>query len=341
MDLSATAPGGVSCQALRALTLIAKALFGCLVVLLPIGGAWAGGALAAMSGGPRWVPFVAAALVFPLLPLAWEAWAERRRRAAETVKAHILTLADRLLLRTLALSVVFLGVLLSASPRTLFDALCTRGDFVVEGAEGEVAARVGRGLLSLADTLDALYSGGRQHTFARPPEERRPDEPPTPSELNAGGVTPPPTLEEPPETGSTRTEHTTTQGADADVGRGPTAPAWPLEAVMHPLVLDLPADAERSWQAVARYLREHEPNDTRLVKALHDYLADRIAYDAVAYASGTYGDQRPDAVFARHEACAAATRARASSSSRRIPSRCGCGPPLQSPSSGSSSRRSR
>jgi hypothetical protein len=45
----------------------------------------------------------------------------------------------------------------------------------------------------------------------------------------------------------------------------------------------MPRDAETDIAAVARYIKEREPDPKQRVKALHDWVADRIAYDAPAY----------------------------------------------------------
>jgi transglutaminase-like putative cysteine protease len=49
---------------------------------------------------------------------------------------------------------------------------------------------------------------------------------------------------------------------------------------LSPLVADMPVDSERSIADVGTYIRSHEPDRLRRVRALHDWVADRIAYDA-------------------------------------------------------------
>ena len=48
---------------------------------------------------------------------------------------------------------------------------------------------------------------------------------------------------------------------------------------MHPLVRAIPAEAETSYDSVAKYIAEREDDPLQRVKALHDYVADRVAYD--------------------------------------------------------------
>jgi hypothetical protein len=45
----------------------------------------------------------------------------------------------------------------------------------------------------------------------------------------------------------------------------------------------MPASVETSIAAVAQYLAQQEHDPFLRVKALHDYVADRIAYDAPAF----------------------------------------------------------
>jgi hypothetical protein len=47
---------------------------------------------------------------------------------------------------------------------------------------------------------------------------------------------------------------------------------------LSPIVTDMPRSAETSIESVATYIRDHESDPYRRVKALHDWVADRIAY---------------------------------------------------------------
>lgn len=77
--------------------------------------------------------------------------------------------------------------------------------------------------------------------------------------------------------------------------------AWPLRSVLHPLVVKMPADVETSIQAVGEYLAQ-ETDPVQRVKAIHDYVADRIAYDL---STSNPGAQEADVVFARRSAVCA------------------------------------
>ena len=82
-------------------------------------------------------------------------------------------------------------------------------------------------------------------------------------------------------------------------------PIWPLPATLHPLVTSMPADAERSVEGVARYIAERERDPWLRVKALHDYVADRIAYDADAYRRRDFDGQDAATVLQRRQAVCA------------------------------------
>ena len=47
----------------------------------------------------------------------------------------------------------------------------------------------------------------------------------------------------------------------------------------------MPREVEATLEGVGRYIAEHERDPMLRVKALHDYVADRVAYDAPAYAA--------------------------------------------------------
>lgn len=77
----------------------------------------------------------------------------------------------------------------------------------------------------------------------------------------------------------------------------PASAQWPVAATLHPLVVGMPAEAEASIVAVGKYIAAREPDRRLRIKALHDYVADRVAYDAVALAEGRYPPQDAETVF--------------------------------------------
>ncbi|HET6900774.1 MAG TPA: transglutaminase domain-containing protein, partial [Vicinamibacteria bacterium] len=82
-------------------------------------------------------------------------------------------------------------------------------------------------------------------------------------------------------------------------------PFWPLPAELHPAVAALPASAEVSIASVARYIAERETDPWMRVKALHDYVADRVSYDVESYRAKNYPPQDAETVFrTRRSVCA-------------------------------------
>lgn len=265
------------------------------VIGLPLAGVWAASSLAAYSNGPRWAALLAGLCFFPLLPLAWEAFASYRRSKQKIVKPRILTYGDRILLRTLGLNLIFLGVLLVGWPKTLFTALSARGDWFLEGAKGAWAGEARRILFATADKLEWLYVATNENPYR--------EETPKPSGSAGAGTTPipppppPPTPKPAPETQDTPKTDTPAPGA--------VAKQWPWGEGLHPAVTSLPPEVETSPAAVAKYIASKEPDPTLRIKALHDWVADRIAYDGESYRAGRYPPQDADTVFStRKGVCA-------------------------------------
>ena len=76
------------------------------------------------------------------------------------------------------------------------------------------------------------------------------------------------------------------------------ADGWPWTDIgLHPAVVNMPTSVETSIESVAQYIASQEKDPLLRVKALHDYVADRIAYDAPAYFAGRYPPQDAETVF--------------------------------------------
>ena len=91
----------------------------------PLVGFWLASSLAAYLNGPPWLALGAGLTVFPVLPVAWELRAAWKLRGQRDVKRST-TLFERLGLRTFAVGMLFLGVLVGYWPRQSFVALSTR-----------------------------------------------------------------------------------------------------------------------------------------------------------------------------------------------------------------------
>ncbi len=254
------------------------------IILLPSLGVWVASSLAVYSGGPVWLAVVAGGLLFPALPLSWEAWAESRRRKRKAPGKRFLAAWDRIALRTLFINLVFLSSVLAYAPRSAFAALSARGDWFLEGRAG-TAVETSRSLLfRTAEGLEWLYNAARNDPYEK--ELRKEDQP----------------LQEPRPVASSP-KQPASEAPPPWNGQG--VPPWPLPASLHPLVSRLPAEVETSLESVARYLSEREPNQWLRIKALHDYVADRIAYDVPAYLRGEIPPQDAATVFERRTAVCA------------------------------------
>ncbi len=261
-----------------------------LVVVAPLAAAWVASSLAAHAGGSASAAAASGLLVFPGLPVAWEllsAW--RRRRQAKPAR-RFLTLTDRLVLRTLAVSLALVGALMARGPQRVFVALNSRGDWMLDGLHAPAHESIRRGLFWLAARSEWLYhltddnpfhDGGRARPKPLPTRE-------------VAHVTPDPTPDPTP-----------TPTPDPVPAPPRDERAWPWSAEVHPAVRALPASAETSPESVGRYLASQERDPWKLARAVHDYVADRVAYDVDAYRSGAYPPQDAETTFrTRRSVCA-------------------------------------
>lgn len=255
------------------LTLI-RTLFYLLVFLTPVVGIWLASSLVAYINGPKLLAAASGILLFPVVPLLWDLKGRRRRGAG------ILTWGDRITLRTLTLNLAFIILLLALRPQTSFLALSTRGDWFLDGLQGPRVSLVRQGLFRLASGLEGLYLAFHNNPFEQYADTRSTDTPPSPTSQPSrpSDVTPAP-------------------GKDS---------GWPwTDASLHPAVANMPASTETSIASVAQYIAQQESDPMLRVKALHDYVADRIAYDANAYFSGNFPPQDAETVFKTHKAVCA------------------------------------
>lgn len=261
----------------------------------PLAGVWLASSLAAFANRATWLPVVAGLLLFPGLPLAWEGAARLREHGAGLARGRRrhLTFADRLVLRTLGINVLFLVVLLAAFPSRAFVALATRGDWMLDGHHGPTAERTRRVLLTSAGAIEWLYRASNDNPYREGKEGRGEGEDPTPTPTpvpTATTTTAPVPVPVPVPT-------TTTTPPPAPAAGDPAH--YPFPATLHPLVAAMPAEVEVSIESVGKYIASREPDPVLRVKALHDWVADRIAYDTPNYVAHTIpqADGNAQAVF--------------------------------------------
>lgn len=291
--------------------LVKLALF-VLFYFTPVLGVWLVSSLAAYLNKPFWVSIVAGVLLFPVLPLSWELYAHWRRKRKKVETERILTFGDRLTLRTLVINFVFICGMLAWYPETGFLALSTRGDWMLETEwvrerlPEEYVEKSRSALFTMADALEWLYVAVRENPYedlvddtaakkAKPKPRPRPSPTPVP--------TPAPTPS--PVPGETKVP-TPTPSPTPTPAPGKPKPRWPWKnRGLHPAVANMPESAETSIASVAEYIRDSESDDFLRVKALHDYVADRLAYDAIALKTLKMPPQDAQYVFEKRVAVCA------------------------------------
>ncbi len=260
-----------------------KLLFAALVGSSAVLGGWIASSLAAYSGGPIWAAVVVGLLACPVLPLLWELGASLRTRK----RPAILTRFDRLVLRTLALNLLFLGALLAAWPGALFTALTTRGDWMLEG-RGAWADPVRRGLFVTADRLEWFHEWVHDNPYVDLLDTDEGDAV-TPEVSDDGRLD---QLRERLNQGKSADGPQPGSGADPFTDR-----AWPWRPQLHPAVQAMPPEVDTSIESVAAYLVREVPDPQQRLKAVHDYVADRVAYDVPSYRAHQYPPQDAQTVF--------------------------------------------
>lgn len=238
----------------------------------PILGVWLASSLVAYINGPVWLTVFSGILLFPLIPIVWDLWGRRKRKAS-----GILSWGDRITLRTLVLNFLFIACLLALRPQTSFLALSTRGDWMLDGRQGTAVEVTRKSLFYLANQLEWLYLSFHQNPFEQYADSTL--VPPKPSTNQTSTLVPQPSQK---------------------------ASQWPWEGVsIHPAVANMPATVETSIESVAQYIVQQEKDPVQRIKALHDYVVDRIAYDAPSYFAGQYPPQDAETVFQRRTAVCA------------------------------------
>lgn len=265
-----------------------------IVVIVPALGVWLGSSLAAYLNGPVWLASLSGLLLFPVLPLLWEGYASRRREKKGRIAPRFFTTWDRIVFRTIAINLLFLCALLMKFPTTAFAALSTRGDWFLEGQAGEGVETGRAALFKAARGLEWLYDAKHENPYESFLAKKT-DTEPSPEPAPVGTPSPVTEVEQAPEEEPSPEPRFSASGV----------PVWPMPAELHPVVTQVPADAEQSITGVARYIAYNEPQPWLRIKALHDYVADRVAYDAEAYRKKEYPPQDAETVFrSRRSVCA-------------------------------------
>lgn len=261
-----------------------KLAFAGLAVAVPLLGVWIASSLAVSVDGPVWLAVVVGALCFPVLPVGWDIVASWRMRRRQPGREPILTRWDRLILRTLGINLVFVGGLLAAFPATVFSALSARGDWMLEQSDAGWADNGRQWLHDAADRMQWLHELTHPNAYTELIDDEA-----TGKDVEVE-IDPDQTWKRRPTTPSTPD---TTRAAQ-DVF---SQTSWPFVATLHPIVSAIGPEHEGSPEAVGRYIAQHEPDATQRLKAVHDYVADRIAYDVPAYKTRNFPPQDAQTVL--------------------------------------------
>jgi len=304
----------------------------------PVLGFWLVSSLAAFLGGPPWMAWTAGAFLFPIIPGLWELHAHTHRRADSK---PILKPLERLAIRTFIVGAAFIAVLLYLYPQAAFVALSTRGDWMLDGVKDARADKVRQVLFTAAGGIEWLHEATKHNPYKKliDPEARqiaeeatkqREDEtekseksdenteqtvdqdsllfrPPPISQNNGTDVS----QEDATDVAEQQTDTSDQQTAavkqkTADANRKKSDKKWPWkQSALHPAVVSMPASVETSIESVAKYIAKQESDPVLRMKALHDYVADRVAYDSVSFYAGKFPPQDAETVFkTRKSVCA-------------------------------------
>ena len=179
------------------------------------------------------------------------------------------------------MNLIFIACLLALRPQTAFIALSTRGDWMLENMRGVEVEFVRKVLFKTANSLEWLYLAVNNNPYEQYAKNTKNQIPTPQTQTISQGSLP----------NNSATQHS---------GLSP----W-KEGTLHPAVANMPADMEISIESVAHYIAQQEPDPYLRIKALHDYVADRIAYDASAYFNHNFPPQDAETVFQTRKAVCA------------------------------------
>ncbi|MBA3856747.1 MAG: transglutaminase [Cyanobacteria bacterium PR.3.49] len=298
----------------KLLGFLTKILLAVVFYATPVIGFWLASSLEAYLGGPAWMAWTAGALLFPIIPGFWElhTWAYQK----PGTKAW-LTPLDRLSLKTFFIGFVFICGLIGFFPQAAFPALSTRGDWMLDGINDARADKARHFLFAVAGGLEGVYRAAKPNpstaqidadalkTTNEATQERVQEEGQKEVHEDRHEQQIADQKESEKETDKVAQKETPKDEQKVDGGSAPASDQdwklskkWPWKnAKLHPVVANMPASAETSIKSVAQYISQREKDPVLRIKALHDWVADRIAYDSVAYYSGNFPSQSAKTVF--------------------------------------------
>jgi hypothetical protein len=340
-------------------SLLIKLLLAVFFYGTPLLGFWLASSLTAFLGGPHYLAWSAGLLLFPVIPGLWElyTWSHRRKDSKPWF-----TPLDRVSMKTFAVGLAFLALLLYLYPQAAFVSLSTRGDWMLDGVKGARADSARRVLFRAASAVEWLYRASRNNPYkayidkkarklAEEATQQREKELAQQREKELAQQREKELAQQrEKELAQQREKESTQQGEKESTQQGEKESTqqgekestqqgekestqqgekestqqgekestqqaekenkpelkWPWKGLtLHPAVSSMPASAETSISSVAHYIAKHETNPVLRIKALHDYVADRIAYDYKALYSGNIPSQDAESTFrTRKSVCA-------------------------------------
>src|SRR5262245_7466673 len=233
--------------ALFLLKSVGRVLWVSTMVLTPLFGFWLASSLAAYHNASQWLSLLVGLLLFPILPVGWDlfyVWGQNRKKYDGP---RYLTGIDRLVLRTLIINSVFLGGMMWKAKQESFRALAVRGDWMLDGFDGPVANTMRGWLLGFADHFDKRTTVVVENQYGKGDQAPKDIKP---------------------------VEDTETPGEK------PTNPmGWPVPVAFDPIVTEIPDSEQASIESVGAYFSSRISDKKQLVKALHDYVVNRLHYD--------------------------------------------------------------
>ena len=283
------------------------------IYLTPFLGVWLASSLAAFSNRSTFLSVLAGVFLFPVLPMLWDLWSSYKRRKLGKSGAQTLTWGDRLTVRTLVINLIAIAGLLAWQPSNSFIALSTRGDWMLDGMQGAAVQPVRQSLFKLAGGLEGLYKSFNKNPFEQYDDGSSAIKPqPQPDRISRNpfqDLPNPNANKQQPDSNNSKpiTDKplpNTNKAKPSTITPVKNEWAWDGQG-LHPAIANMPANVETSIESVAKYIVSKESNPVLRVKALHDYVADRIAYDAESYFAGKYPPQDAETVFRTRKAVCA------------------------------------
>lgn len=257
------------------LVLSLKSIWLASMVLVPLVGMWLSSSLAAYYNSSIAMCIAFGLLLFPVIPFAWDRFYLWRSAKKTETSERILTTADRLVLRTLSINLVFIVGLLSIAPVSAFRSISTRGDWMFDGHDGPISNGARSLIFGLAEMLEGRWDPGESVYGESDDGPGEPVERDGPEELRDD----PELGDDPgidPEPGEPVGK---AQEIKEDIPPKVATDHWPLKAEIHSLVRDMPESVQGRYQDVAKYLLQEFDDPFERTRAIHDYITLRLHYD--------------------------------------------------------------